>query len=160
MPAERYAVGIDLGGSKVRGGLLSPDGRLVARLERETEAWKGPGAVLANLKDLITRLLDPTDRSNVAGMGIAAAGQIHPKTHAVVYARNLRWHDVPMTLLNPELLSLGGGVITAVPSLCQTLAERVRDHTTVMAPELRVERPALADAAGIFGAADLVWAAV
>ena len=34
MPADRYAVGIDLGGSKLRGGLLSQEGQLVARTQQ------------------------------------------------------------------------------------------------------------------------------
>ena len=315
MPLDRYAVGIDLGGSKLRGGLLSQEGQLVARLEMQTEAWKGPSGVLANLKGLVTRLLDSTDRSRVAGIGIAAAGQIHSKTHAVVYAPNLGWHDVPLrdeiesafglptyvendvraaawgeyrfgvgrgaqsliavfvgtgvgsgavmdglllrgssnaagelghtqivmdglpcacgqrgcveayasgrgfvrrlesaltagvatslgeetqrdpsrvtaalvaraaaagdvfaremwsdaerylgmalanyvTLLNPELVVLGGGIMTTVPSLAETLTQSVRAHATIMAREVRVERAGLGDSAGIFGAADRVW---
>ena len=276
MPPERYAVGIDLGGSKLRGGLLSDAGQLVARLELQTEAWKGPAGVLANLKGLITRLLDSTDRSRIAGIGIAAAGQIHPKTHAVVYAPNLEWHDVPLraeieslfelptyvendvraaawgeyrfgvgrgaqsliavfvgtgvgsgavvdgillrgfnnaagvptslaeetghdasrltgalvaraaaagdafarevwsdaerhlgtalagyvTLLNPERLILGGGIMSKVPALFDTLARRVHAQATVMAREVRVQRAGLADSAGIFGAADRVWTRV
>src|SRR5215468_9907284 len=96
VPPDRYAVGIDLGGSKLRGGLLSSSGQLVGRVEMQTEAWKGPSGVLANLKGIITRLLDSTDPSRVAGIGIAAAGQIHPKTQAVVYAPNLEWENVPL----------------------------------------------------------------
>src|SRR3972149_2762508 len=96
MPADRYAVGIDLGGSKLRGGLLSEAGQLAGRIEAQTEAWKGPAGVLANLKRALSQLLDSTDRSRVTGIGIAAAGMIHPKTHAVVYAPNLEWRDVPL----------------------------------------------------------------
>jgi glucokinase len=32
----------------------------------------------------------------VGSIGIAAAGQIHPQTQAVVYAPNLNWRDVPL----------------------------------------------------------------
>jgi glucokinase len=91
MPAERRAVGVDVGGSKLRGGLVSPDGQSVARLEREMEAWKGPAGVLAHLKGLITRLFDSIDRAGDAGIGIAAGGQIHRKTHAVVPSRHGHW---------------------------------------------------------------------
>src|SRR4029434_2659040 len=91
MPADRYAVGIDLCGSKLRCRALAEQGQLVARVETQTEAWKGTASVLANLKRMISELLDSTDRSRVTGIGIAAAGQIHPKTHAVVYAPNLSW---------------------------------------------------------------------
>lgn len=33
---------------------------------------------------------------SVSAIGIAAAGQIHPETQAVVYAPNLNWRDVPL----------------------------------------------------------------
>ena len=75
---------------------MSPEGQLVGRLEAQTEAWKGVPGVLANLKRVIGRLLDSTEPASVSGIGIAAAGQIHPKTHAVVYAPNLEWENVPL----------------------------------------------------------------
>src|SRR5262249_60252127 len=71
-------------------------GQLIGRAEVPTEAWKGRSGVPANLRGVITRLLDSTDPARVAGIGIAAAGQIHPKTHAVVYAPNLEWENVPL----------------------------------------------------------------
>ncbi len=315
MPSDRYAVGIDLGGSKLRGGLLTSDGELLGRLEVQTEAWKGAAGVLATLKGMISRLLDSTDPARVAGIGIAAAGQIHPVTQAVVYAPNLRWDNVPIrdeiesafglptyvendvraaawgeyrfgvgrgsksliaifvgtgvgsgavmdglllqgaanaagelghtqivpdgvpcacgqlgcveayasgrglmrrveagllagtgtrlkddiggdlsrvtaalvaraaaagdefaqriwneaerylgaaianyvTLLNPDLLVLGGGVMTTVPSLSAAIEHQVRAHATVMARGVRIARAALGDSSGIFGAADRVW---
>lgn len=281
----------------------------------QTEAWKGPSGVLANLKGVVSRLLDSTDPAHVAGIGIAAAGQIHPKTHAVVYAPNLEWENVPLrdeiesafgmpvyvendaraaawgeyrfgvgrgaqsliavfvgtgvgsgavvdgillqgagnaagelghtqvvpdgaacacgrrgcveayasgrgfarrleaalasgtatslaaetrgeparvtaalvaraadagdalarglwddavrflgqgianyvTLLNPELLVLGGGVMTAVPALAPALEGHVRANATVLSRDVRVARAALGDSSAIFGAADRVW---
>ncbi len=63
-----------------------------------------------------------------------------------------------ITLLNPELLVLGGGVMTTVPALAESLARQVRARTTVMSREVRVAQAALGDSAGIFGAADRVWA--
>ena len=315
MPPDRYAVGIDLGGSKLRGGLLSSSGQLVGRLEVQTEAWKGVASVLANLKSIITRLIDSTDPSRVVGIGIAGAGQIHPKTQAVVYAPNLQWENVPLrdeieaafgmpvyvendvraaawgeyrfgagrgaeslvavfvgtgvgsgavvdgillrgasnaagefghtqvvpdgvecacgqhgcveayasgrgfarrleaaiaagtqtrlaqetggtasrvtaalvaraaaagdafakrlwddaerylgqavanyvTLLDPEILVLGGGVMTTVPSLAAAIEREVRAHATLLSRDVRIARAGLGDSSGIFGAADRVW---
>jgi glucokinase len=315
---DRYAIGIDLGGSKLRGGLLSPGGQLAARIEVQTEAWKGSTGVLANLKGVVSRLLDSTDPARVSGIGIAAAGQIHPKTHAVVYAPNLEWENVPLrdeieaafgmpvyvendaraaawgeyrfgvgrgaqsliavfvgtgvgsgsvvdgillqgagnaagelghtqvvpdgvacacgrlgcveayasgrglarrltaalaaggatslqaatrgeparvtaalvareaeagdalasalwqdavrflgqgianyvTLLNPELLVLGGGVMTVVPALAPALESYVRANATVLSRDVRIARAALGDSSAIFGAADRVWGQV
>ena len=96
MPADRYAVGIDLGGSKAARRPPSESGQLVAARGDLTEAWKGTSSVLASLKRIVAELLDSTDRSRVTGIGIAAAGQIHPQTHAVVYAPNLKWTNVPL----------------------------------------------------------------
>jgi glucokinase len=62
-----------------------------------------------------------------------------------------------VTLLNPELLVLGGGVMITVPSLTESLIERIRGHATMMSRDLRVVRAGLGDSAGIFGAADRVW---
>ena len=63
-----------------------------------------------------------------------------------------------VTLLNPERLILGGGIMITVPALFDELTRRVHERATVMAREVRVERAALGDSAGIFGAADRVWA--
>lgn len=87
---------MDLGGSRLRVGLVSEGGQVADRIDVPTEAHRGPAAVLASVKSLIGRLLDATDRSRVTGIGIAAAGQIHPDTQAVVYAPNLGWNDVPL----------------------------------------------------------------
>ncbi len=37
-------VGVDLGGTRVRVGLLERDGTLTSKTEAPTEAWKGPEA--------------------------------------------------------------------------------------------------------------------
>ena len=63
----------------------------------QTEAWKGPASVLANLKGVISRAAR-LHRSLAASPASASPppGQIHPKTHAVVYAPNLEWENVPL----------------------------------------------------------------
>jgi glucokinase len=60
-----------------------------------------------------------------------------------------------VTLLNPELLVLGGGVIETVPRLFDLVAARVPELTTVLARAVRIERARLGDWSGVVGAADL-----
>jgi glucokinase len=95
MPLERRWIGIDLGGSKLRAGLVSASGQLDARIEIPTEASRGVAHVLANLKQVVTRLIEAA-AGRVEAIGIAAAGHIHGETQAVVYAPNLEWEDVPL----------------------------------------------------------------
>jgi glucokinase len=61
-----------------------------------------------------------------------------------------------VTILNPRVLVLGGGVIATVPALFDAVAERVPKLTTILAARsLRIERPALGDLSGLIGAAAL-----
>ena len=66
-----------------------------------------------------------------------------------------------VTVINPEMLVLGGGVIESVPRLFSTLAEGVPRLTTVLArASLRIERARLGDWSGVVGAAALAAAEV
>lgn len=73
---------------------MTADGEVVSRVERPTEAERGPSVVLASLLEVIHQLLGAYPSTDT--VGVACAGQIHPATGAVVYAPNLGWHDVPL----------------------------------------------------------------
>jgi glucokinase len=61
-----------------------------------------------------------------------------------------------VTVLNPEVLVLGGGVIETVPRLADIASAGLRSLTTTLArASLRVERAALGDWSGVVGAAAL-----
>jgi len=61
-----------------------------------------------------------------------------------------------VTLLNPAVLVLGGGVIERQPALFDLVADGVRRTTTVLARRsLRIARARLGDWAGVLGAAAL-----
>jgi glucokinase len=61
-----------------------------------------------------------------------------------------------VTLVNPRVLVLGGGVIETVPALFDAVAEGVPRLTTILsAGSLRVERARLGDLSGVIGAAAL-----
>jgi len=61
-----------------------------------------------------------------------------------------------MTLVNPRVLVLGGGVIEAVPALLEHVAAGIPAATTQLAREvLRIERARLGDWSGVVGAAVL-----
>jgi glucokinase len=60
-----------------------------------------------------------------------------------------------VTVINPSMLVLGGGVIETVPRLFQALADGVPRLTTVLARSLQIERARLGDWSGVIGAAAL-----
>ena len=61
-----------------------------------------------------------------------------------------------VTIVNPEMLVLGGGVVESVPRLFTAIAEGVMRRTTVLARRsLRIEHARLGDWSGVVGAAAL-----
>jgi glucokinase len=73
---------------------VTADGEVLSRIERPTEAERGPDVVLASLLEVIHQLLG--SHPSADAVGVACAGQIHPATGTVVYAPNLGWRDVPL----------------------------------------------------------------
>jgi glucokinase len=60
-----------------------------------------------------------------------------------------------VTLLNPDALVMGGGVVETVPRLFEAVAAGVPRRSTVLARGLRIERARLGDWSGVAGAAAL-----
>lgn len=73
--ATTYAIGIDLGGTNLKGVVLEPDGtqRYLERVP--TEAAKGSVQVMANMVTLVRKLVDDLgDEGTVCGVGIGTPG--------------------------------------------------------------------------------------
>lgn len=87
-------IGVDLGGTRIRAGAVRADGRILARTECLTDPRRGPAAVLATLRQIVTELAAPLD--GLDALGVACAGMIDPATGAVVDAPNLGWRDLPL----------------------------------------------------------------
>jgi glucokinase len=87
-------IGVDLGGTRIRAGVVESDGRLVARTETLSDPRRGAAAVLDTLRQTITQLAAPLDR--LTAIGVACAGQIQAATGVVVQAPNLGWTNVPL----------------------------------------------------------------
>jgi glucokinase len=58
-----------------------------------------------------------------------------------------------ITLINPDVVVMGGGVIETVPRLFEVVTARVPELTTILARSVRLERARLGDWSGVVGAA-------
>lgn len=90
----KYAIGVDLGGTKVEVGLVDEKGQVHTSLRLETHAEQGPQIIQDRILEKIALLRE--SRVPILGIGIGMAGQIHPKTGEVIFAPNLKWHHVPL----------------------------------------------------------------
>jgi glucokinase len=93
-------IGIDLGGTKIAGGIVDDQGRVVSRLKVPTGVERGYQAVLGDVVGLVVALTEESglDRDEVESVGIAAAGQISRESDSIIFSPNLNWHDAPLRL--------------------------------------------------------------
>lgn len=91
----RYAVGVDIGGTKIAFAVVDTTGNVWGRAQIPTNADEGVSAVLDRITEGIRQLiLDPG--LPVSGIGIGSPGLVDPKSGIVHLAVNLKWKEVSL----------------------------------------------------------------
>jgi glucokinase len=94
------AIGIDIGGTKVAGGLVDVGGAVVRRARRDTpHRSKSPDVVEDTIVDVVSELLSLAGAEGlgeVGSVGIGAAGFVAADRATVVFAPHLSWRDEPL----------------------------------------------------------------
>jgi glucokinase len=95
---RKRIIGIDVGGTKVAGGLLNLQARLERRVVVPTLAHEGLKVSLAQIVQVIEHLIEHAGgKENVLGIGICAPGPLNPKTGLVINPPNLSgWRNVQL----------------------------------------------------------------
>lgn len=86
-----HAIGIDIGGTKIAGALVSADGVIVRESRVPTPATD-PDAIADAVVGLIRELSEGVE---VSAAGVAAAGYVDAARANIVYAPNLSWRNEP-----------------------------------------------------------------
>ncbi|WP_431803958.1 ROK family glucokinase [Microbacterium sp. bgisy203] len=97
-------VGIDIGGTKIAGGVVADDGRILEHLRVPTPA--DTGALARAVADMVAEL---AGRHDVHAVGVAAAGYIDAARSVMLHSPNIAWHDEP---LRAEFEALIGRPVT------------------------------------------------
>ncbi|MBQ8283796.1 MAG: ROK family protein [Clostridia bacterium] len=92
---RKYYVGIDLGGTFIKGGIVDDLGNILFSDKTPTESDKGAAQVAKNIASLTTALLEKTGLTldDVEGLGMGVPGMIDSKAGNVIYSNNLNWKD-------------------------------------------------------------------
>ena len=92
---RKYYVGIDLGGTFIKGGIVDDLGRIIMEDKVPTESEKGGSMVAANIAKLAKSLLEKSGLSadDVVGLGMGVPGMIDGKAGNVIFSNNLQWTD-------------------------------------------------------------------
>jgi glucokinase len=95
--SRRLAIGIDIGGTKVAGGVVDVDGNITHRARRDTpHRSKSPSVVEDTIVDVVNELMQVVGSEPVAAVGIGAAGFVAADRATVVFAPHLSWRHEPL----------------------------------------------------------------
>lgn len=96
-------IGVDIGGTKIAAGVVDDQGRILARVRRDTPACDGREAVQA-VAACISELA--ADNNDIIGAGLGAPGFIDAARSTVLFAPNLPWRNQPLRAEVEQLTGL------------------------------------------------------
>jgi len=110
MASKKPIIGIDLGGTNMQVGVVSPDRKLLSTARRKTKADEGQDAVIGRIIDGIEEACASAKLKvgDLGAVGIGAPGAVDPHEGVVLEAVNLRWKNTPLA----EILTKKLGVRT------------------------------------------------
>lgn len=111
----KYSVGVDLGGTDIKAGLVSSEGDISCSVVLPTDVEVGgPEVVAARIAEAVRQVLVKTEAagieviSNEIGVGLGAPGLIIAETGIIHFSPNFPgWTDIPLVdYVNAELAKL------------------------------------------------------
>ena len=93
-----YYIGVDLGGTGIKAGIVDEGGKILAKVSCPTGVERGYQAVVHDMADLCVKAAEKANISmdDVKAIGIGIPGICDPKTEIVPFCTNLGWHHVPL----------------------------------------------------------------
>jgi glucokinase len=92
---KRIALGLDIGGTKLKSIALDESGRILADYQTDSKASLGPKAVRGALRRCVAHFRD--EGIAFSSIGVGCAGSVEPRSGVVRNSPNFRnWKDVPL----------------------------------------------------------------
>ncbi len=102
-------IGIDLGGTNIKAGVVTAEGDVLRRASCETLAEEGPDAVLGRMAGVAEKLMaeEGLTAADVIAVGVGSPGPVSTSRGVVVYTPNLPgWREIHVADFLKERLSL------------------------------------------------------
>jgi glucokinase len=106
---NRYAVGIDVGGTKIAAGIVDRAGAVLTCRQTRAHSEREPEVVIAAIEDAYRALMEcsSVDPRDLAGVGIGFPGTINLPRGSILICSNLPgWDHVPLRDILAERLGL------------------------------------------------------
>jgi len=96
---KNITIGIDLGGTNIRGVLVNEEGDIIHKLKSKSLVKRGKSVTIKSIFETIQELLDQSGKfpDNIIGIGVGAPGPLDIKKGIIHFAPNLPgWREVPL----------------------------------------------------------------
>jgi glucokinase len=104
---KNWQIGIDLGGTTFKCGLISPANRIVTRNQAPTYATAGPEQAAERIGKHVRALLDELPQGGtVNSIGICCPGPLDHVTGVLIEPPNLGWENVPFAQMVSDHVGL------------------------------------------------------
>jgi glucokinase len=113
---QAWALGVDLGGTKLEVARVGEDGRVHESLRVATNVAGGPEAIERDIAEM-ARALGKGSGTSPVGLGVGMAGQIDGQTGVVHFSPNLGWNEVPFLADLQRLLGIPVAVTNDVRAI-------------------------------------------
>ena len=103
--APKYAIGVDLGGTKILSAVVDAQGKVIGQAKKSTHAEKGPTAVIKRIEKAMNEAVEAAgvQKDHVEAIGVGAPGVVDSNRGIVVQLTNLPgWHNVPLAKVLQE----------------------------------------------------------
>lgn len=136
-----FAIGIDVGGTKISGGIVDSTGRILHKLKHKSLLQSAPLRVAEQIEGLTNQLLKSqglTER-DIIGVGIGTGGQIDYRTGHVIGAVNptspwvgVQLRDIVAERVNMPVIVDNDGNCAALGEMMFGAARDVRDFICIV----------------------------
>ena len=103
-----YYVGIDLGGTNIKAGIVTEEGKMLNKQSIKTHAERPMEEIIKDMGELTLKVIEEAGlkEADVTAIGIGSPGTPDNKAGALVYANNLPFNMAPMRRLIREVVDL------------------------------------------------------
>lgn len=93
-----YYLGIDLGGTNIKVGVVAQDGKIITECSAKTLAQRPYQEIVRDMAGCVRRVLEQAHltEDEIVSIGIGIPGIADQKDGRVIFCTNLGWHDIPL----------------------------------------------------------------
>lgn len=94
----RYAIGLDIGGTKVAAGIISEDGEIMSSYVVKSDVTDAE-TMYSSVKTAISQVMDETSLKweSIEGIGAGVPGLVDSKNGRAIYQANIPWANFPVS---------------------------------------------------------------